>query len=505
MDGQLILASCKRATTKDITSGLSASIQSVLALSDGVQVDQIESVMIGTTQFLNAFAERRNLAKVAVIRIGLPMGDAIPPLSGWPEDLLDKIGRHSYMVRGGSYYNGKEYAELDEEAIRSASAEIVKAGVRSVAISAVFAPMRPDLEVRAAEIVRECIPDSKITLSHQVGGIGLIERENAAVINSALQDLSVQIIKAYRQTLHVLNLAADLYVSQNDGTLVAAAYVQSFPVSTCSAGSTNSLRGAAFLSGIKDGIVVDIGGTTSDLGVLINGFPRETSAASDIGGVRTNFSMPDVFSTALGGGTRIYLEDESVRLGPDSVGHQLLQRGLTFGGDVFTTTDLAVADGRLDIGDAHRIDHIPRDIQQQAKDAIQDCLEVAVDQMKTNASEVPLVLVGGGSILVGGELAGCSETIVPEHADVANAVGAAIGQIGGRFRGMVDYSSGRNAALDSAIEQAKQHAVSAGAVLETVKVLEVEEFPMTHMRTNSVEVRVRVVGDLPLNAGIDPS
>ena len=84
-----------------------------------------------------------------------------------------------------------------------------------------------------------------------------------------------------------------------------AEFAEHFPVLTFASGPTNSMRGAAFLSGVTEAIVVDIGGTTSDVGSLHHGFPRQASVAVDVGGVRTNFRMPDVFSIGLGGGSLV--------------------------------------------------------------------------------------------------------------------------------------------------------------------------------------------------------
>src|SRR3546814_14694551 len=80
---------------------------------------------------------------------------------------------------------------------------------------------------------------------------------------------------------------------------MSAAHMQRYPVLTFAAGPTNSLRGAAWLTGASEAIVIDIGGTTSDLGVLINGFPRQSTVHVDVGGVRTNFRMPDILSIGL--------------------------------------------------------------------------------------------------------------------------------------------------------------------------------------------------------------
>ena len=114
--------------------------------------------------------------------------------------------------------------------------------------------------------------------------------------------LAEEIIEAFQKALLKLNISAPLYVSQNDGTLMLPEKVSSYPVLTFACGPTNSMRGAAFLSGIDESVIVDIGGTTSDIGYIKQGFPRQSAVATDVGGVRTNFRMPDIVSIGLGGG-----------------------------------------------------------------------------------------------------------------------------------------------------------------------------------------------------------
>ena len=125
---------------------------------------------------------------------------------------------------------------------------------------------------------------------------------------------------------------------------------ESYPVRTFASGPTNSMRGAAFLSGLQDALVIDIGGTTSDIGALTDGFPRESAVAASIAGVRTNFRMPDIVSLGLGGGSIVHTDS----IGPESVGLAITDRALVFGGDVLTATDLAVAGGLAEVGDSNR-------------------------------------------------------------------------------------------------------------------------------------------------------
>ena len=211
---------------------------------------------------------------------------------------------------------------------------------------------------------------------------------------------------------------------------MSAAYVERYPVLTFASGPTNSMRGAAFLSDQENAVVVDIGGTTTDVGVLARGFPRESAVAVDVGGVRTNFRMPDVLAIGLGGGSLVR-GDDPVTIGPASVGFELTEKALVFGGRTLTATDIAVAAGLADIGDRKAVAGLDGAAVGRALDRIHVMVEDAIDRMKTSAEPVPAILVGGGSILIERELAGVSTLSIPEHSAVANAIGAAIAQVGG--------------------------------------------------------------------------
>ena len=200
------------------------------------------------------------------------------------------------------------------------------------------------------------------------------------------------------------------------------------------------MRGAAYLSGITDGIVVDIGGTSTDVGALVKGFPRESSVAVHLAGVRTSFRMPDTVSIALGGGTVI--KREPLRIGPESVGYRLSTDAMAFGGDTLTATDLAVADGRVELGNGRLVEGLEAELVRRGMAEIQAQVESAVDRVKLSQEDVPVVLVGGGSVLLEDSLAGASRVMRPEHAGVANAIGAAIAQIGGQVERVYALDSG---------------------------------------------------------------
>ena len=495
MAGRSVAASVKVPTTSDVTGGILSALTALFSGSDLATAD-VAAVMIGTTHFTNAIVEADGLAATAVIRLGLPATASLPPLVDWPERLTRAIGGHTYMCRGGHEYDGREIAPLDRENLIRIVESAARTGIRSFAISSVFSPVNPDFEQEAALIIEEIVDDASVSLSSEIGRIGLLERENATALNACLIDLASRIVDAFEDAVAGFGVNAPLYVSQNDGTLMSADYARRYPVATFASGPTNSMRGAAFLSGLTDCAVVDVGGTTSDVGVLVSGFPREASSTVDICGVRTNFRMPDLISIGLGGGSLVRDLDQ-LTVGPDSVGFKLPIRSLVFGGDTLTATDVAVAAGRTNIGDHGLVEHLDPAFVSKAMAVMQKSLVEAVDRLKIRPGAVPLVAVGGGSFLVDPDLPGTSQVIMPENGPVANAIGAAIAQVGGEVDRVFSLQeTNRETVLDLARQEAVDRAIGAGAAADRVEIVELEEVPLSYLPSNAVRVRVKAVGDL---------
>ena len=314
-----ILAKTKQLTTLDLTSGIENALKEVISRVN-IPTNLIKYIMLGTTHCTNALVERKALNKIGAIRIGLPASKAIPTMVDYPDDLKKLLGNYLYMVHGGYEFDGRLIRPLDVDEIKE-KLNTMKGEIDSLAITGIFSKTLPDQEKQVAVWAQEIFGDNvKITCSYKLGGLGLLERENAAILNAALQGVATKMVQAFQETVDRLNLDSHLYIGQNDGTLMSLEQVQKFPVLTISSGPTNSIRGAGSLSGIDNGIVIDVGGTTSDGGVLINHFPRESTRPAQIGGVLTNFRMPDIVTVGIGGGTIVRFIDEECTLGPDSVG-----------------------------------------------------------------------------------------------------------------------------------------------------------------------------------------
>jgi N-methylhydantoinase A/oxoprolinase/acetone carboxylase beta subunit len=498
LDGRgQVFAKAKTPTTPDVTTGIVQAIDMVLAA--GVSAGDISAAMLGTTHCINAILEREHLGRVGVVRLGAPATQAIPPLVDWPEDLRSLVAQARYIVAGGFEFDGREISPLDEARLRTVGQELV-GQVDAIALSAVFSPVNPEHEHRAAAILREAVGEHiPISLSHEIGALGLLERENATVLNAALIRVGKLAVEAFRSAVARHGIEAQLFLTQNDGTLMALDEALHYPILTVASGPTNSMRGAASLTGLRDAVVVDVGGTTTDIGALQHGFPRQAAVAIALGGVRTNFRMPDLLSIGLGGGSIVRAESNRVSVGPRSVGYRLTTTARIFGGDTLTMTDIAVAAGMTRLGDPAHVRDLAPELVEQACGAALHLLAEGIGRVKTSSAAVPVIAVGGGSILVPDRLAGATAIVRPQYSDCANAIGAAIAQVSGEIDRIWHLEGrSRDSILDEAREMACEKACRAGADPNTLELIEIEEIPLAYLPGNAVRLRIKVAGWLKL-------
>jgi N-methylhydantoinase A/oxoprolinase/acetone carboxylase beta subunit len=497
MDGRNILATVKVPTSADVTTGLMGALREVQSQA-AVAPTEVGLVVIGTTHFTNAVIERRHLSPTAVVRLCLPAAQCLPPMVDWPADLRAAVGEHAFFASGGFEFDGQPIAPFIPGEISRIGAQIRARGITSIAVAGVFAPVKDQYEREAAALLAAECPGATITLSSSIGQLGLLDRESATILNSALRSLARRTVAALREGVAQCGITCPVFLSQNDGTLMAAAQAERFPVLTFASGPTNSMRGAAFLSGCSEAIVIDIGGTTTDVGLVHKGFPRQAGSTVDVGGVRTNFRMPDVFSIGLGGGSIVTDDAKAPRVGPQSVGYELIRRATVFGGDTLTATDIAVATGRAQLGNASCLANLDPGFARRCLAVIDERLGAAADRARMSPDPIPVIAVGGGSILMPERLSGL-EVIRPQNFAVANAIGAAIAQTSGEIDRIYSLENmSREAALEDAEREARAKAVAAGALPDSMVVTEREDVPLAYLKGNATRVRVKVIGDMGL-------
>ncbi len=178
------------------------------------------------------------------------------------------------------------------------------------------------------------------------------------------------------------------------------------------------------------------------------------------------------------------------------MGYEITRRARVFGGATLTATDIAVAAGYADVGERTRVSDLDAGLVQRALAVIEAKLSAAVERARTSPEAVPVIAVGGGSILMPARLAGLSVTR-PRHFEAANAVGAAIAQTSGEVDRIYSLDAmTREAALADAEGEARRKAAAAGAREDTIVVTEREDVPLAYLRGNATRVRVKVIGEM---------
>jgi N-methylhydantoinase A/oxoprolinase/acetone carboxylase beta subunit len=279
--------------------GIAGAIRAIL-VRDGVDARAVRWVMLGTDHVLEDVSATQDLRKVAVVRIGGPLTLAVPPLAPWPAPLREAVSAGEIVVAGGSEYDGRAMAALDKDALARFLQSLADR-VQAVAITGMFAPVSPDHELAAADVARRELGNMvHISLSHEIGSIGLLERENATVLNAALGGAAERMAAAARASLAEAGIEAELLFTQNDGTLMVVDHALRFPTLMIASGPGTTIRGAADLSGVGDAVVVAVGAAAAYVGALVNGIGRERTGPTDIAGVRTSLRLPDVRRVAIG-------------------------------------------------------------------------------------------------------------------------------------------------------------------------------------------------------------
>lgn len=309
-DSHRVLASHKSLTTKrDFSIGIEAVIR-------GIRIEDptaIQMVSISTTLATNAIAEGKS-KRVALLLIG------------YDPELIASFhmqGRfttpHYFYFNGGHDLYGREKAPLDLPAILAKVGEI-KDEVDAVAVSGYFSPLNPEHEHRTFEAISG-ICDLPVVLGHQLSTkLGSIERATTAALNASLLAVLKEFIIAVRRAMEHRRIQAPLMVVRGDGTLMSDEFASKTPVETIHSGPAASAIGGRFLSRLDDALVIDIGGTTTDIALVEKGQVAVSEEGATVADYKTAVNAANLFSIALGGDSHIATDsDNRIVIGPQRV------------------------------------------------------------------------------------------------------------------------------------------------------------------------------------------
>jgi N-methylhydantoinase A/oxoprolinase/acetone carboxylase beta subunit len=303
-DERRVMASAKALTTHwDLSLGLAGAIRAVLArLAGSVPRQRIALVSVSTTLATNAVIENR-FSPVCTVLIG------------FDERMLERSGLKRegagavVCVRGGHEATGEEFQALDESAIASAVRRYAPE-VAAFAVAGMFSVRNPAHERRARELIRQASA-KPVTCSYELSSqLDAPKRALTAALNARLTPQIGQLLDALRAVLASEGITAPVMMVKGDGTLMRAEVALEYPIETVLSGPAASVVGAGFLSGRTDFVVADMGGTTTDVAVVVDGRPVVRSEGAEIGGWRTMVQAIDVHTCGLGGDSEVYLDRE---------------------------------------------------------------------------------------------------------------------------------------------------------------------------------------------------
>jgi N-methylhydantoinase A/oxoprolinase/acetone carboxylase beta subunit len=462
--------------------------------SSGADPGMITRAVLGSVVTLEAIERTRGLRRVAVLRIGSPLTLAIPPLATWPDPLSRAVSAGETVVAGGADYDGRSASGLDRDAVVRFLAEVSETA-EAVAVTGVFSSVSPEHEIETAELVRRELGASiPVSLSHEIGTIGLLERENATVLNAALGGVAARLAESFGDALDSGRIDAELFFAKGDGTVMTLEHAVRFPVYMLGSGLASGICGAAWLSGVVDGVMLDIGATSTTVGTLVGGRPSERPTPSELAGVRTNLSVPERVILGLGGSTVVRLDGDSTAITEETVGGGLGEQALIFGGSTPTLTDAAVAGGRGVLG-THGLSPSQRRGLKGVLPMLDKLLGEAVERGRHGLGSATLVVFGGAAMLVPEQVAGVSEVIVPAEGDIAGAVGLVVAPAGGQAdRICSNRPNVRATTMEAARAEALARAIHAGADPANVHIVEVDEVPLSYLPDPPMRIRVKALG-----------
>ncbi len=439
LDGSRVLATAKVPTRKELISSILEAMDNVLK---GIDIKELRKIVFSTTIITNLIAER----KFDDVELLLIPG---PGLS----HSYYKLKPNVHILTGAIDYRGRETVRLNKQEILSTLLEIAGKGVRNVGVIGKFSPRNTSHEKYVASIIEDNYPDWKVEIGSKIGSqLNFPRRLETTYLTCATREPYRNFINSVRQALGQRGINAEVFILKADGGTLPLEGSEELPVETIFSGPAASTLGVQALAPPGEtAVVVDIGGTTTDLALLLNGEPLLSSKGAKVMGQFTQVRTLAVKSVAVGGDSTLENVGDEIIIRPERLGP-----AFCMGGPAPTPTDALQALGLLTIGNREKaiesMNAIGKPLKMSADEVARDVIDRVVDMITAEINAMFLeweqepayrvweVLqkqkvrpdivagVGGGSKGFVEQIAsrmGCSY-FTPPYAAVANAIGAAV-------------------------------------------------------------------------------
>ncbi len=425
---------------------LNSLLEALDAVSRDIPPEQLDRVVFSTTVITNLIAEGKT-DRVALV---LVPGPGINPATYTFPD--------SFYLKGAMDYRGREIQPLDEAEIRETVDLIRESGFSRAAVLSKFGQRNPSHELRIEEIFREIYPGCKLELGHKVSGrLNFPRRIATAMLASATRERYQEFVGKIGEALEERNIRAPVYILKADGGTLPVEKSIEFPVETIFSGPAASTIGALALTPEgQTSVVVDIGGTTTDLALILSGRPLLASKGARLGDFLTHVRAFAVSSIAVGGDSVVRVKDSDIGTKLITVGPDRAGPAYCMGGQETTPTDAMKVLRLVEVGDPERASEAIKAIasalgESEAEtaslivDKVAQTIADAVNEMFLEWEQEPayriwevlqekkarpenVVGIGGGAKGLIAEIAKKldAKPVIPEHAEVGNAIGAAV-------------------------------------------------------------------------------
>ena len=417
-----------RTTHHDLILGIAESVNQ-LRMSEPISM-----VCLSTTLATNSMVEGKG-GKVALLVLGSRLrGEKFPSES-------------TTFMTATMDIKGRVVNNLESTEVEYALQEVRRANVDAVAISGFASVRNPRHELEMKEYASKQLGLPVVCAHELSSALGFYDRTVTAVLNARLIPVIKELIQATSRVLERCGINAPVMIVKGDGSLMQADYAVNRPIETVLSGPAASISGAMYLAGLCNGTVMDMGGTTTDIITVRDGTVRILNEGATVGGWKTQTRAAEIYTYGIGGDSHIRVENGNLKIGPERVRPACLAKKLlNFGGNDsvgLTPTDLRCLAGTFCDGDASDAKkqcnkvagELGIDVESFliiADEAVTDKICCAYLSSATNLSDgVPIIGIGAPArdwMPKAAKKLGV-ELVVPENAEVANAVGAAVGQV----------------------------------------------------------------------------
>lgn len=345
-------------------------------LMAGQDANSVKRLVLSTTLATNLVVQKK-LPPVALLVSAGPGID--------PEHF--RICEHYFRVRGALDHRGREIEPVDEEQVRAIGEQVKALGLPCIGVVSKFSVRNPVHEIRMAEILAPYV--EHVFTGHMFSGALSFPRRIATTfLNAAVYPVHRQFFTAVRKSLEHKGLSVPIRILKPDGGNMNMASSLDNPGQTILSGPSASVMGAiAFAPQDKTCLVLDIGGTTTDMAVILNGAPVIAPHGIEINSYKTLIRALLTSSVGIGGDSVVRIRDGEFTIGPDRMGV-----AMAYGGPMVTPTDALCVLGMTDSGDrglaARGLGPLASELQLSVEAAAERILDTVCRDIMTAAGEM---------------------------------------------------------------------------------------------------------------------